>query len=168
MNELFGIMQTDTELKVIKSFKTGGTYSEYKKKKKKKSDYRMVKNIGIEFARMGKQVKVLPTVHFKSDEYKQIFSALDGTKYFRKCPDLFIGEMFYEVESYIPPFKKDKIGGMLSKGLKQSPNIIINNTKGSSDRFIKKVVYQRISIGQDVNEVWLYEKGKIRLLYKKQ
>ena len=32
----------------------------------------------------------------------------------------------------------------------------------------KRMIYKRVSIGQDINEVWLYEKGKVRLLYKKQ
>jgi hypothetical protein len=160
--------RANTEFKMVKTFNTGGFYSEHIATDKKKSDYKMVRNVGIEFARLGQPVKAVPNVHFKSDEYKQIYSALEGTKYHKKCPDLLVGEMFYEVESYIPPFKKDKISGMFSKGLNQSPNIVINNTKGASDRFIKKIMYQRMAIGQDINEVWLYEKGKIRLLYKKQ
>lgn len=36
---------------------------------------------------------------------------------------------FYEFESYTSPFKKDKIGRMLSQGIKQSSRIIINTIK---------------------------------------
>jgi hypothetical protein len=158
----------DTEVKAVKSFNNGGTFSQYASVDKNKSDYKLVKNIGLEFARMGKTATATPQLHYKSESYKQVYGSLSGTKYYRKSPDLLVNGKFYEVESYKPPFKKEKIGGMLGKGLKQSPNIIINNTKGVSDRFIKKIIYQRIRLGQDVNEVWLYEKGKIRLLYKKQ
>ena len=127
-----------------------------------------VKNIGIEFARLGKEVKAMPVLHFKSSEYQTIYKSLIGTKYYRKCPDLLIDGKFYEVENYLPPFNKDKINGMLTKGLKQSSNIIINNTKGAADRYIKRMIYKRLHIGQDIDEVWLYGKGKIRLLFKKQ
>jgi len=160
--------KTNAAFKTVKNFKNGGVYSEHIAIDKKKSDYKMVKNVGIEFARLGEQVKALSDVHFLSEEYKQIYAALLDTKYFKKCPDLLVGEVFYEIKSYDPPFKSDKIGGMLGKGLKQSSYIVINNNKGATDRYIKKVIYQRIAIGQDINEVWLYEKGKIRILYKKQ
>jgi len=158
----------EADFKTVKTFKGGGVYREHIAFDKKKSDYKVVKNVGIEFARLGQPVKAVPNLHFKSDEYKQIYSALEDTKYHKKCPDLLVGEIFYEVESYVPPFKKDKISGMFGKGLKQSPNIVINNNKGATDRYIKKIIYQRIAIGQNINEVWLYEKGRIRLLYKKQ
>ncbi|MDR0745213.1 MAG: hypothetical protein LBF17_01810 [Mediterranea sp.] len=88
--------------------------------------------------------------------------------YDRKCPDLKIGNNFYEFESYVSPFKRDKISHMLSKGLKQSDRIIINNSKGASDRFIKRLIFERTNRGINVDEVWVYEKGKIRMLYKKQ
>ena len=156
------------DFKAIKTFKNGGVFKEHTSIDKTQSDYTIVKNIGIEFARLGKLVEATPVLHFKSPEYAAIYGTLVGTKYYRKCPDLLIDGKFYEVETYLPPFKKDKIRGMFNKGLKQSPNIIINNTKGASDRFIKRMIYKRVSIGQDINEVWLYEKGKVRLLYKKQ
>lgn len=156
------------DFKVIKTFKNKGVYEEHISINKTLSDYKIVKNVGVEFARLGKEVKATPVVHFKSAEYQIIYKSLIGTKYYRKCPDLLVNEIFYEVENYLSPFNKDKITGMFTKGLKQSPNIIINNTKGASDRYVKKVIYQRIRIGQNVDEVWLYEKGKIRLFYKKQ
>ena len=166
MNPINMIVQQD--FNVIKTFKNKGVYKEHISINKTLSDYKTVKNIGIEFARLGKEVKAVPVVHFKSPEYQKIYESLIGTKYYRKCPDLLIDEKFYEVENYLPPFNKDKINGMFTKGLKQSSNIVINNTKGASDRYIKKIIHQRIRIGQNIDEVWLYEKGKIRLLYKKQ
>jgi len=117
---------------------------------------------------MGREAKATPVVHFKSQEYADIYGVLENTKYYRKCPDLKIDGKFYEVEGYVPPFKRDKISGMLGKGLVQASHVVINNTKGASDRYIKKIMFDRIRQRQCVDEVWLYEKGKIRLLYKKQ
>jgi len=112
-----------------------------------------------------------PVVHFKSDEYKEIYKPLIGTIYERKCPDLLIDGLFYEYESYIPPFNKRKTANMMSQGVKQSSRIIINNNKGASDRFIRRSIYDRFAdknFKYDIEELWLYEKGKLRLLFKKQ
>ena len=55
---------------------------------------------------------------------------------------------------------------MVSHGMKQSSRMIINNTKGASDRFIRQAIVARINVGATVKEVWLYEKGRKRLLFK--
>ena len=157
-----------TQFTIVKNFPNGGVYSEHLRIDKNKSDYKLVKNVGIEFARMGKIVKANAEIKFDTEEYKKVFGALVGTKYERKCPDLLVDNKFYEVKSYEPPFKSKKIKKMLRFGLYQSNNLILNNNKGASDRYIKKLIYDRIRLKQAVNEVWLYEKGKIRLLYKKQ
>jgi len=56
---------------------------------------------------------------------------------------------------------------MISKGFKQSSRIIINNSKGASDRYLKRLIYDRINNNIPIDEVWLYEKGEVRLLFKK-
>jgi len=162
------MVKENTDFKVVKSFKNGGTYSEHVALDTNAPDYKIVKNVGIEFAKSGGQVKATPKIHIKSDEYKQIYGQLVGTKYERKCPDMLINGKFYEVESFMPPFTQKKLGNMLSRGLKQSENIILDNNKGASDRIIKHRIFNRISEGRKIGEVWLYEKGKVRLLYKKQ
>jgi len=151
-----------------KKYKNGGEVLVHPDVNKKGSDYKQLITIASQFAKEGKMVKLTPSVHFKSPEYSQVYGSLEDTPYFRKCPDLKIGDYFYEFESYVPPFKRGKISHMLNKGLKQSDRIIINNSKGSSDRFIKRLIIERAKNGVNVDEVWLYEKGKIRLLYKKQ
>ena len=98
-----------------------------------------------------------------------IFGRLIGTKYERKCPDLIINGNYYEYESFMPPFRKEKISNMMSKGLKQASRIIINNNKGIIHRNIKKNIHNRIrNEKQEIDEVWVYEKGQLILLYKKQ
>jgi len=160
-----------SDFKTVKTFKNGGIFKEHISIDKKQSDYIIIKNIGIEFARLGKSVEVTPVLHYKSYEYAIIYGTLQGTKYYRKCPDLLIDGQFYEFENYIPPFKKKKISNMINKGSIQSSRIIINNNKGASDRYIRRNIFERLqdkNFDRDINELWLYEKGKIRLLYKKQ
>ena len=76
------------------------------------------------------------------------------------------GNVFATV--YAEKWKKHKVGQMLSHGMKQSPYIIIDNTNGASDRFIRQAIFARLNTSQgSIKEVWLYEKGKLRLLFIK-
>jgi hypothetical protein len=132
------------------------------------SDYRDLITIAREYALKGKNVKMVTPVHYKDPLYSQIFGDLEGTVYERKCPDLIIGELFYEYEGFKPPFKKEKVSKMISHGAKQSNRIIIKNTKGSSDRYIRQNIIKRLhdkSFNYKIEEVWLYEKGKIRRIW---
>jgi hypothetical protein len=163
-------VETPEALKYItyKKYKNGGEVWIHPDVNRKGSDYKQLITIANLLAKEGKLVKLTPAVHFKSEAYAQIYGLLANTPYYRKCPDLKIGNDFYEFESYMPPFKRSKISNMLSNGLKQSDKIIINNTKGASDRHLKRLIFERANRGINVDEVWVYERGKIRLLYKKQ
>jgi len=55
---------------------------------------------------------------------------------------------------------------MLSNGAKQAPNIVIDNNKGASKRYIQNMIKARVSSNAQINEVWIYEKGEITLIYK--
>ena len=131
---------------------------------KYKPDYYKVRKIGDSFARQGHDVQMPNVHHVKSEEYSMIFGSLRGTQYWGKCPDLMVDGKPYEFESYIRPWTKRKVGRMIKHGLKQAPNVIIDNTKGCSDRYIRRLV----AIKPETEELWVYEKGNIRLLYKKQ
>ena len=135
---------------------------------KKKSDHKDLISISREFAKNGDNVKITTDIHFKNEKYMEVFGELIGTKYERKCPDLIINGKFYEYENYTPPFKRDKLYRMFSRGLSQSSRIIINNNKGATHRYIKNAIGNRIRLGQEIDEVWVYEKGNNILLYKKQ
>ncbi|GHT69793.1 hypothetical protein FACS189452_10550 [Bacteroidia bacterium] len=135
----------------------------------KKSDHDDLIAIAHFFAQQGKIVQIPTDIHFKNELYRHIFGKLMGTIYERRCPDLIIDGEFYEYESYVPPFKKEKIFHMISKGLQQSSRIIINNDSGADDNFILQNIHNRVFYEkQNVEEVWLFEKGKIRLFFKKQ
>ena len=153
--------------KLEHNFKNGGKLYVHPDIDKDKADYKEMKRICLQLAKMGHEVRMTPRLHCKSEEYKQIYGSLIGTKYEKKCPDFSVDGIFYEYEGFVKPWNKKKVGHMLSHGLQQSSRVVINNTKGCSDRFIRKAVLARIHLPeQKVNEVWIYEKGNVRLFYK--
>lgn len=153
--------------KLQTKYKNGGELWAYPQVDKKKADYKAIRTMCESFAKKGNVVEITPSVHRKSEEYTSIYSSLIGTKYEGKCPDFSVNGVFYEFEGFVKPWNKNKVGRMLSHGLAQSPYVVIDNTKGCSDRFIRKAVMARVKLpGQDVRGVWIYEKGKIRLFFK--
>jgi len=153
--------------KTYKQYENGGKVLIHGAINNKKSDYKNILTIANIFAKDGKVVKLTPILHHKSNEYKQIYGALAGTKYDWKCPDLSINGKFYEYESFTPPFRQKKLSRMLSRGRKQSPRVIINNNKGTSDTSLRRYINSQIRQGADFKEVWVYEKGEVRLLFKR-
>ena len=55
---------------------------------------------------------------------------------------------------------------MLTRGLKQSNRIIIDRPD-LTDGYMIRSVYGHIKQGKDIEEVWVIEGEKLRLLYKK-
>jgi hypothetical protein len=149
-----------------KTFEGGGNIYLMNGVDKNKPDFKSILTLSILFAKEGHQVRILTSCHFKSPEYKNVFGSLFETKYERKCPDLLIDNVFYEYEGFEKPWKKEKVRRMISHGMKQSARMIINNTKGASDRFIRQAIVARLNVGATIKEVWLYEKGKKRLFFK--
>ena len=94
---------------------------------KTNSDYNDLISIACYFAKKGKRVHVLPTLHYKDTRYRDVYGPLIGTIYYRKCPDLLIDGEYYEYESYERPFKAKKISHMIKRGAGQSDRIIIDN-----------------------------------------
>jgi phage gp29-like protein len=153
--------------KLHKEYDNGGRISVHTLLDRKKSDYKDVLTVGRRFAEAGHDVQLTPVLHFKDPRYKEIYGPLFGTRYERKCPDLRIDGLFYEFEGYKPPFNKNKVRNMLNHGFNQSSRIIINNNKGAADRYLNRLVYARVKDGIPIDEVWVYEKGNIRLIHKK-
>ena len=153
--------------KLEHKFKNGGTLYIHPRVDKDKSDYKDMKRICLQLARLGHQVKMTPSLHYLSDEYQRIYANLIGTKYYKKCPDFEMDGLFYEFEGFMKPWNRRKIKNMISHGLEQSSRIVIKNTKGCSDRFIRRAIMARRHLpNQNIDEVWFYEKGEIRLFYK--
>ena len=145
----------------------GGSLYIHQDVEKDKTDYKDMKRICLQFAKTGHDVRMTPRLHYRSEEYKKIYGSLTGTKFEKKCPDFSVDGVFYEYEGFAKPWNKKKIRNMISHGLKQSDRIVINNTKGCSDRYLRKAIVARLRFPEiKVSEVWVYEKGNVRLFYK--
>lgn len=151
---------------LYKAFEGGGRIYLMAGLDRYKPDFKTLLTLATLFAREGHDVKILTSYHFKSPEYSMAFGRLVGTRYERKCPDMLVDDVFYEYEGFEKPWKKEKVRRMISHGMKQSANIIINNTKGASDRFLRQAIVARLNIGATIREVWLYKKGFKRLLFQ--
>lgn len=149
--------------KLEHKFKNGGKLYVHPDIDKDKADYKEMKRICLQLAKMGHKVRMTPRLHCKSEEYKQIYGSLIGTKYENKCPDFSVDGTFYEYEGFVKPWSKKKVGRMLSHGMEQSDHIVINNTKGCADRFIRKQIIARQRQSPNaIKEVWIYENGEVR------
>lgn len=157
---------TSDGFKLDHKYENGGELYIHPTIDKKKTDYNALRTIGRAFAQEGNIVKLTPSVHYKSEEYKAIYGSIIGTRYERKCPDMEINGKFYEFEGFVKPWRKNKVKRMFSHGLIQAPNLIIDNTKGCSDRYLRKHLLAKKHIGIQIDEVWIYERGRIRLFYK--
>ena len=154
-----------------KQYPSGGKIWLMKCLKATSPDYKDILSIALFLAKKAHEVKILHAVHYKDPLYRDVFGELIGTRYYRKCPDLLIDGLFYEYESYDRPFKSRKISHMLKRGADQACRIIIDNNKGASDRFIINMVENRLkdkNFRGDIEEVYTYEKGSVRLLFKKK
>ena len=154
--------------KLERKYKNGGVLYIHPDVDKDKNDYKAILTIARLFAKDGNEVKITPRLHIKSEAYKRVYAKLIGTKYEGKCPDFEVNGKFYEYEGFVKPWNKRKIKNMLTHGMKQSSNVVINNTKGCSDRFIRSTIIKKLQANNGVlDEVWVYEKGKVRLFFKK-
>lgn len=147
----------------IKKYPNGGESFENILIDKKASDYKDLSIISDEFAKLGERAEIMPELHYKSDIYKHLFKGA----YERKNPDLKIGNVFYEYKSYTGKFTTATIKKMISRAVKQSNYIIIDNTGGASENYIIKQVENRIRQGQNIKEVWTFSNGKIKRIFKK-
>ena len=162
-------MEGGDDFYLLKSFRGKGAVYIMSGVDRTASDYADLLSIGYYFAKRGSTVKILAPTHYKDPLYHKFFGALIGTVYFRKCPDLLIDGEFYEYESYIRPFKSQKISHMIKRGAEQAGRIIIDNNKGASDRFIINMILKRLNdknMKNEIHELYVYEKGAVRLLFR--
>jgi len=151
---------------IFKNFENNGRVEIHSEVDKNKNDFIDLLMISCEFAKMGQIVQVLPKLHFKDKRYKEIFGGLIGTKYEGKCPDLKVGDKLYEFEGFITHNPKTNLSNMLSRGLKQSARVIIEDCHVTTN-YLMRNINSRIREGIEIKEIWLLKKnGSISLLYK--
>ncbi|MBR0502236.1 MAG: hypothetical protein IJJ77_03225 [Paludibacteraceae bacterium] len=131
------------------------------------TDYKKLIEIAEFFAMKGETVTLTPKMSRRGDfRYEQIYGDLIGTKYEGKCPDLKVGDKWYEHEGYISENPKNAFRNMLHDGLAQSSHLVID-TPNLTDHYMIRSIRGKIERGERIEEVWLKDRdGKLRLLYK--
>ncbi len=131
------------------------------------SDYSRLMKVAEFFAGKGFRVSLTPKMSRPSKfDYDCVYGSLRGTRYDGKCPDLKIGDYWYEHEGFVTDNPKRAFSNMVNHGLKQSDRIIIDKPD-LTDAYMKRVINQRLKDDHHISEVWLNENGRLRLLYKK-
>lgn len=131
------------------------------------SDFKRLLSVAKYFAADGAKVVLTPKMTRPPRfEYDCVYGDLRDTRYDGKCPDLKIGNYWYEHEGFSSDNPKNAFRNMLNHGLKQSDRIIIDKPD-LTDAYMKRIIQQRVKDGQFICEVWVNENGKLRLLYKK-
>ena len=139
---------------IIKRYKNGGTIETCIGFKYEGADYSRVYACCKHFAKQGKRTVILPKIHKKDPLYKEIYGDLIGTKYENKCPDFLVGNKFYEHEGFISKNQKNVFRNMISRGIKQSSRIVIDDC-GVPWRWAEKNIRRRIEQGTKISEVWV-------------
>jgi hypothetical protein len=131
---------------------------------KNQSDYDDRVRAAKHFAdNLKKDVIITPKVHVKDTLYDKIYGTLKGTKYYGKCPDLLIGDQFYEIESFTGTIPKRAFSNMMKHGLKQSDRLIIKDC-GVSVSYMLRSIFGR----KDITEVWLLKEHQLEQIYNNQ
>lgn len=139
-----------------------------------KHDYQNVVDVCKTFVRQGKSCIMTPKLNGveKNPNYPAIYGDLIGTEFEKSCPDIRIGEHWYEHEGYDvlrEGQNKDKFSSLLSRGLKQSNRVILEDCKVTDHWAIEKCIRPHLLRGRDIEEVWIHSgKGRLRLLWKRQ
>ena len=150
-----------------KEYPNGGKVQVHKLVNTEDSDFEKLMNVADFFARQGMNVKLTPKMSRQPKfVYQNIYHSLIGTKFEGKCPDMLIDGKWYEHEGFISDNPKRAFRNMLTHGLKQSNRIIIDRPE-LTDGYMIRSIYGHIKQGKDIEEIWLVEGKKLRIIYKK-
>lgn len=131
------------------------------------NDYKKLIQIAEHFALKGSNIVLTPKMKRPPEfEYSKYYKSLIGTKYEGKCPDLNIDGKWYEHEGVVSLNPKNAFRNMLNDGLAQSDRIIIDKPN-LTEAFMKRGIYNRITNGAEIEEVWIRDGKHIYPLYIK-
>lgn len=127
------------------------------------NDLNDLRVIAKHFADSGEKVYIMPKItHFDNDLYKCLFRGA----YSKKCPDLLIGEKYFEYESYVVLKEKETLSKMVKNGLYQASNIIVD-LRGTNYNYenYKKLLSDKIKKGYKIDSAYALTKdGIIKVL----
>lgn len=132
------------------------------------SDFNKLMDAAHHFASLGKEVMLTPKMTRPSKfEYDCFYGDLKGTQYYGKCPDLKIGDDWYEHEGFVTQNPKRAFANMMKDGLIQASRLIIDRPD-LNEHYMKRSIYKRIQDGKNIQEVWFREPdGSLTLFFKR-
>ena len=118
------------------------------------SDYQKLMDVARHFAKDGAVVALTPKMTRPATfEYDCVYASLRGTRYEGKCPDLKIGDHWYEHEGFVTTNPKRAFSNMMNDGLKQSDRLIIDRPE-LTERYMYHSIWRRVNKeGQQITEV---------------
>jgi hypothetical protein len=169
----------DTEFPVvIKQYKNGGMVQQFKQVDTKASDYMKILAICKQMAKDGKQAVIYPRFSktVGNPKYERLFASLKDTQYWGKCPDFNVDDAWWEHEGFDtakdlsdPKKVKDTFLKMLSRGIKQSDRIVIEDCDIDRRWAYRNIWIRAHKENQNINEVYIRKaNGELELLYKKK
>lgn len=157
----------DLSKEIICQFPNGGKVVVYNSIDRTANDFQRIVTCAVFFAKQGKQVALTPKFNspLKSEQYREIYHSLAGTKYYGKCPDLYVDGVFYEHEGYAGCNPKRSFRNMCYHGLKQSNRIIIDDC-GLTYGYMYRSILGRIERKENIAEVWVHSPSGLFMLFK--
>lgn len=150
-----------------KEYPNGGKVQVHQLVNPNDNDYDRLMEVAEFFARQGKNVQLTPKMSRPPKfVYQNIYHSLMGTQYEGKCPDLCVDGEWYEHEGFESDNHKRAFRNMIVHGTKQSSRIIIDRPD-LTDGYMIRSIHGHIKQGKDIEEVWVRENKKLRLLYKR-
>lgn len=140
------------------------------------SDYKNIVDVCKTFVRQGKSCVMTPKLDGGTSDpkYQTFYSSLMETPFKGKCPDIRVGDLWYEHKGFAEwkeksPENKTTFSNMLGRARVQSNRLIIEDC-GVDIHWMKNNIRQRVyNKGQDIEEVWLHlGEGQLQLLWKRQ
>ena len=158
-------------------YENGGIVEVYSTVDRTASDYKNVLACCVYFAQQGAKTLITPRFSetIGNPEYHKIYSSLEGTAYWGKCPDFCVNGIWYEHEGF--DVSKDLINRkkqsdtfcyMLRRGIKQSSRLVVEDT-GIGHNWAMRIIYNRVHLEkQNIREVYIKTATGLELLYKKE
>lgn len=158
---------TDLSIDEFARFENNGKILVYNAIDRTTADFQRILDCAVWFAQRGKTVVMTPKmdVPYKNPEYDIIYGSLKGTAYYGKCPDFMVDGFWYEHEGYSGKNPQRSFRNMCNHGSKQSNRIIVEDC-GLTDGYMLRSIASRITVGIDIQELWVKRGTKLRPLYK--
>lgn len=158
---------TDLSIDEFARFENNGKILVYNAIDRTTVDFQRILDCAVWFAQRGKTVVMTPKmdVPYKNPAYDIIYGSLKGTAYYGKCPDFMVDGIWYEHEGYSGKNPQRSFRNMCNHGSKQSNRIIVEDC-GLTDGYMLRSIASRITVGIDIQELWVKRGTKLRPLYK--